>query len=168
MRVLWPRFEKRGGLVTVVTIDHVSREVLMVAFADEEAFKQTLATGFAHYWSTSRNRLWKKGEESGNVQYVEDILVDCDGDALVYVVSQHGAGACHTKAKSCFFRSCLRGQVMNAPQAGASECLEDADTMVCSRLMGCDHRDESDAGMSLEIDPEENESWKFATHPHKY
>jgi len=164
-RILWPNFGKRGGLVTVVTIDRKTREVLMVAFANEEAFMLTLATGFAHYWSTSRSELWMKGRESGDVQLVSDVLIDCDGDALVYSVDQMGEGACHTKAWSCFFRSCLRGQLMEAPKMGKGDVPEEREAEVCSRLAGEDHRDESDAGMSLECDaPIDRERFKCFIH----
>jgi phosphoribosyl-AMP cyclohydrolase len=96
-------FVKGDGLVPVVTQDAGSGKVLMVAYANEEAVKLTLETRMAHYWSRSRNKLWKKGEESGNVQRVHDVLVDCDGDTLVYVVDQSGP-ACHTGNETCFFR----------------------------------------------------------------
>lgn len=123
-RCYMPKFEKRGGLVTVVTQDAESREVLMVAFANQEAFLATLRTLKATYWSTSRNKLWVKGEESGNVQGVVDVLVDCDGDAVIYLVHQTGSGACHTGAQSCFYRSCIEArQLMDAPKAGEKESL---------------------------------------------
>ena len=96
-------FDKGGGLVTAVVQDHASGEVLMVAFINEEAFERTRATGKMHYYSRSRNRLWMKGETSGHVQEVQEILVDCDEDAVVFKVRQHG-GACHTGYDSCFFR----------------------------------------------------------------
>ncbi|MBP9850106.1 MAG: phosphoribosyl-AMP cyclohydrolase [Candidatus Peribacteraceae bacterium] len=119
-----PDFGKRGGLVTVVTQDSESRQVLMVAYANEEAFLVTLRTLKATYWSTSRKKLWIKGEESGNVQEVVDVLVDCDGDAVIYLVRQTGSGACHTGAKSCFYRSCIEArQLMDAPKAGENESL---------------------------------------------
>ena len=96
-------FKKGEGLVPVVTQDAESGKVLMVAYANEEAVKQTLETRYAHYWSRSRNKLWKKGEESGHVQKVQQVLVDCDGDTLLYVVDQDGP-ACHTGNETCFFR----------------------------------------------------------------
>jgi phosphoribosyl-AMP cyclohydrolase len=96
-------FAKGDGLVPVVTQDASSGKVLMVAYANSEAVKLTLETHMAHYWSRSRNKLWKKGEESGNVQKVHDVLVDCDGDTLLYVVDQSGP-ACHTGNETCFFR----------------------------------------------------------------
>jgi phosphoribosyl-AMP cyclohydrolase len=96
-------FEKGTGLVPVVTQDATSGKVLMVAYANKEAVDLTIKTRMAHYWSRSRNKLWKKGEESGNVQKVKEVLVDCDGDTLLYVVDQTGP-ACHTGNETCFFR----------------------------------------------------------------
>ncbi len=96
-------FAKGDGLVPVVTQDAKSGKVLMVAYANKEAVELTLKTHMAHYWSRSRNKLWKKGEESGNVQKVHDVLIDCDGDTLLYVVDQTGP-ACHTGNETCFFR----------------------------------------------------------------
>ena len=96
-------FAKGDGLVPVVTQEAASGKVLMVAYANAEAVKLTLETRMAHYWSRSRNKLWKKGEESGNVQRVHDVLIDCDGDTLLYVVDQSGP-ACHTGNETCFFR----------------------------------------------------------------
>lgn len=104
--VLFPNFAKRDGIVTVVAQDFRSGQVLMVAHANERAFRATLCTGEAHYWSTSRRELWRKGAESGNTQRVTRVLVDCDGDALVYVVQPTGP-ACHTGHASCFFRDVL-------------------------------------------------------------
>ncbi len=95
------KFDERG-LIPVVVQDVDTREVLMLAYANEEAIKLTLETGYAHYFSRSRNRIWKKGEESGNVQEVVEVKVDCDADALLYLVRQRGV-ACHTGNYSCFF-----------------------------------------------------------------
>lgn len=94
------------GLVTAVAVDDASGEILMLAHMDRTALAATLATGQAHYWSRSRGRLWKKGETSGQIQTVRRILVDCDQDALVLRVSVGGdGGACHTGARSCFYRA---------------------------------------------------------------
>jgi phosphoribosyl-AMP cyclohydrolase len=97
-------FEKNGGLVPAVAQDHRSGEVLMLAYMNRESWELTLRTGEAHYWSRSRSRLWKKGESSGNVQEVEEIRVDCDGDTVLLKVRQRGGTACHTGHRSCFFR----------------------------------------------------------------
>lgn len=90
-------------LITAVVQDFKTREVLMVAFMNHEAFKKTIETGKAHYWSTSRNKLWLKGESSGHMQEVQEILIDCDEDAVILKVKQEGA-ACHTGYYSCFYR----------------------------------------------------------------
>jgi phosphoribosyl-AMP cyclohydrolase len=100
-----PDFDKRGGLVTVVTQDVDSGEVLMVAYMNREAWEKTLNTGRACYYSTSRKQLWTKGESSGNVQDVKEIRVDCDADAVLLKVQQRGGAACHEGYKSCFFRT---------------------------------------------------------------
>ena len=100
-----PDFEKRGGVITVVTQDADSGEILMVAYMDREAWQKTLSSGQAHYYSTSRKKLWLKGETSGNVQDVTEIRVDCDQDAVLLKVHQRGGAACHEGYKSCFFRT---------------------------------------------------------------
>ena len=96
-------FSKLDGLITVVTQASETGEVLMQAYANREALELTLSSGYAHYWSRSRRKLWKKGESSGNVQKINRILVDCDADALIYQVQQNGP-ACHTGEANCFFR----------------------------------------------------------------
>lgn len=106
-------FEKGDGLVTAIAQDHVSNEILMVAFMNEESFRETLATGQAVYWSRSRSKLWHKGEESGNVQIVKELFVDCDADVVLMKVEQVGGAACHTGKRSCFFRKLERGEVLD-------------------------------------------------------
>jgi phosphoribosyl-AMP cyclohydrolase len=98
------RFDKGGGLLPVIAQDHVTGEILMLAYINQEAWDKTLSTGKAHYWSRSRNKLWLKGESSNHVQLVKEILVDCDEDTVVYRVEQLGGAACHTGYRSCFFR----------------------------------------------------------------
>jgi len=93
-----------GGLIPVIVQDEKTREILMMAYANEEAVNLTRSTGFAHYYSRSRKKLWKKGEESGHFQKVIRVLVDCDEDCLIYEVEQTGA-ACHTGYQSCFYRT---------------------------------------------------------------
>ena len=97
-------FDKAGGIVPVVTQDEGTGEVLMMAYMNHEAFAETLRTGRACYFSRSRNRLWRKGEESGNVQEVRAVYVDCDADTLLLKVRQVGGAACHEGYPSCFFR----------------------------------------------------------------
>lgn len=112
--VFAPRFDA-AGLVTVVTIEAGSNDVLMLAHMNAEALALTLQTGVAHYWSRSRGKLWKKGETSGELQEVVELRTDCDQDALVMTVNQAGRGAaCHTGRKSCFYRraSLVDGQAV--------------------------------------------------------
>ena len=97
-------FEKQGGLVPVITQNAVTGEVLMQAYMNEEAWLKTLETGVAHYWSRSRNKLWKKGESSGNTQEVKEIRIDCDEDCVLLKVRQIGKAACHKGYQSCFYR----------------------------------------------------------------
>ena len=94
-------FEKRKGLLPVVVQDRKTKDILMLAYANKEALANTIKTGNAWFWSTSRNKLWMKGEESGNVQPVYSVLVDCDYDSLVYMVDSDKP-ACHTGNRSCF------------------------------------------------------------------
>jgi phosphoribosyl-AMP cyclohydrolase len=96
-------FDERG-LVVVIAQDSGSQRVLMVAWASREALVETAATGQAVYYSRSRARLWRKGEESGHRQRVKEVRLDCDGDVVLYVVEQAGGIACHTGRESCFFR----------------------------------------------------------------
>lgn len=99
-----------AGLLPAIAQDADSGEVLMLAHVDAEAVERTAETGLAHYRSRSRDELWQKGETSGHVQQVSEIRVDCDGDALLYLVDQAG-GACHTGYRSCFHRT-LDGEVV--------------------------------------------------------
>jgi phosphoribosyl-AMP cyclohydrolase len=102
-------FAKGAGLVPAVVCDWRTNEVLMVAYMNEAAFRQTLLTGLATYWSRSRQKLWVKGESSGHVQHVKWIRLDCDGDCLLVGVEQVGP-ACHTNRRSCFYRELRNGQ----------------------------------------------------------
>ncbi|GLU25347.1 phosphoribosyl-AMP cyclohydrolase [Brucella sp. NBRC 12950] len=102
--VFMPRFDA-SGLITAVVTDERDGELLMVAHMNEEALRLTLETGIAHYWSRSRNTLWKKGESSGNLQSVIELRTDCDQDALWLKVRVAGDGpTCHTGRRSCFYR----------------------------------------------------------------
>jgi phosphoribosyl-AMP cyclohydrolase len=97
-------FEKLDGFVPAIAQDFESGEVLMMAFMNREAWEHTRRTGYVHYWSRSRGKLWKKGETSGNLQEVVEIRVDCDSDCLLIRVRQMGGAACHTGYRSCFYR----------------------------------------------------------------
>ena len=101
--VLRPKFDA-SGLVTCVTTDAVSGDVLMVAFMNEEALQKTIESGEAWYYSRSRARLWRKGESSGHIQKVLEMRLDCDQDAVWIRVEQGGGAACHTGRRSCFYR----------------------------------------------------------------
>lgn len=92
------------GLLPAIAQDYLTKEVLMLAFTNRQAWQKTLETGKAHYWSRSRNTLWLKGESSGHLQLVHRIFVDCDEDTVVYQVEQLGGAACHTGHRSCFYR----------------------------------------------------------------
>ena len=99
-----PRFDA-NGLIVCVTVEAGTREILMVAYMNQLALDKTIETGVAHYWSRSRNALWRKGDTSGQVQKVLSLRVDCDQDALLLDVEAGGDGkACHTGRKSCFYR----------------------------------------------------------------
>ncbi len=91
------------GLIPAIVQDAQSNEVLMMAYMNQASLEKTIATGFTHFWSRSRQKYWKKGESSGHVQEVKTILFDCDRDTLLIKVIQRGPGACHTGHRSCFF-----------------------------------------------------------------
>jgi phosphoribosyl-AMP cyclohydrolase len=99
-----PDFKKGGGLIPAIVQDYESNEILMLAYMNDLSWSKTIETGKATYWSRSRNELWVKGESSGNVQLVKEILIDCDEDAVILKVEQKGGAACHTGYRSCFFR----------------------------------------------------------------
>ncbi len=97
-------FDKSGGLVPAIAQDADTGQVLMLAWMNREAYEETLRTGRACYFSRSRSRLWRKGEESGNVQEVREVFIDCDADTILLKVHQVGGAACHEGYRSCFFR----------------------------------------------------------------
>jgi phosphoribosyl-AMP cyclohydrolase len=97
-------FDKAGGLLPAIAQDADTGEVLMLAWMNREAYEETLRTGRACYFSRSRGKLWRKGEESGNVQEVKHVYLDCDADTILLKVHQIGGAACHEGYKSCFFR----------------------------------------------------------------
>lgn len=99
-----PDFSKHNNLLPTIAQDAESGKVLMLAYMNELAWDKTVQTGKAHYWSRSRQKLWFKGEESGNVQIVREIFIDCDQDTILLKVTQIGGAACHTGHESCFYR----------------------------------------------------------------
>lgn len=105
-----PDFKKGDGLVPAIVQDFETKDVLMLAYVNPEAWQKTLETGKATYWSRSRNVLWAKGETSGHVQIIREILIDCDSDTLLFKVEQIGGAACHTGYRSCFYRRISGGK----------------------------------------------------------
>ncbi len=105
-----PDFEK-SDLIPAIAQDFDSNEVLMLAYMNKEAWQETIKTGRATYWSRSRNKLWKKGESSGNIQKVKEIFMDCDNDTILLKVEQIGGAACHMGYKSCFYRKYQNGKL---------------------------------------------------------
>jgi phosphoribosyl-AMP cyclohydrolase len=124
-----PRFDA-DGLVPVVTTSAETGEVLMLAYMNDEALALTLKTGEAHYWSRSRKKLWRKGEESGNAQRVVELRTDCDQDAIWLKVDLVGIGAtCHTGRRSCFYRAVPLGDASSGMRFVDNEQLFDPDTV---------------------------------------
>jgi len=114
--------------IPVVAQDEKSGEILMLAYMNEEALALTLSTGYAHYYSRSRHRLWKKGETSGHTQKVSDILLDCDGDAIVLKIAQEGV-ACHTGRRSCFFTSLQTSEIIMDQEVDTTAVYGAVDTL---------------------------------------
>jgi phosphoribosyl-AMP cyclohydrolase len=108
-------FSKEGGLVPAIVQDATDGTVLTVAYMDAEALRRTLESGRSWFYSRSRNEYWQKGETSGDRQYVREVRMDCDGDALVVLVDQHGRGACHTGERTCFYRTIGHGPGVPRP-----------------------------------------------------
>lgn len=109
-------FEKSGGLVPAIAQDAATGQVLMLAWMNRESFDETVRTGRAVYWSRSRGKLWRKGEESGHVQEVREILIDCDADTILLKVNQIGGAACHEGYASCFFRKLDNGSLLTVAE----------------------------------------------------
>jgi phosphoribosyl-AMP cyclohydrolase len=105
-----------NGLVAAIAQQHDSGEVLMMAWMNREAVERTLATGDVHYWSRSRQKLWRKGETSGQAQHLIEFRIDCDGDTVLVLVDQTGA-ACHTGRRDCFFRAVRGGKLQTVAEA---------------------------------------------------
>ena len=109
-------FEKCGGLIPAIAQDHRTGEVLMMAYINEESWQETLKSGYATYYSRSRQQLWKKGESSGHLQVIKEILVDCDCDTVIFKIEQLGAGACHTGHRSCFYRKVAGSELVEVEE----------------------------------------------------
>ena len=109
-------FDKTGGLIPAIAQDHETGEVLMLAYMNAESLRRTLEIGEAVYWSRSRQEFWHKGATSGHTQKIVEIRTDCDQDALILLVEQIGAGACHTGRNSCFYRKVEASEPGQAPK----------------------------------------------------
>jgi phosphoribosyl-AMP cyclohydrolase len=101
-------FKKGGGILPALAQDYKSGKVLMLAYMNREAYQLTLDTGEAHYWSRTRGKIWHKGETSGNIQIVKEIMVDCDHDTILLKVEQLGGAACHLGYESCFHNKIIK------------------------------------------------------------
>ncbi|MBX7157361.1 MAG: phosphoribosyl-AMP cyclohydrolase [Verrucomicrobiae bacterium] len=133
MKVLWPNFAKRDGICVAIAQDFQTKQILMQGYVDEAGYRETLKTGEAVYYSTSRKKRWKKGETSGDIQIVHNILIDCDGDSIIYVVEQKGQGACHTQAKSCYYRD-YKGNYSEKVKESPADTLPTQECEVHPRL----------------------------------
>ncbi|GLF99972.1 histidine biosynthesis bifunctional protein HisIE [Alicyclobacillus hesperidum subsp. aegles] len=154
------RYDTATGLVPVVVQDAETGTVLMLAYANREALKRTLATGYAWFWSRSRQEYWRKGATSGNVQEVVELRLDCDGDTVLYLVRPHGP-ACHTGEDTCFYRRLTHGSVEGAIPRGVVQEQEDArsgdDAIVTAKgwvnsAMAQSAMAEADRGAPLQMD----------------
>jgi len=121
-------WEKCEGLVPVITQDNTTNEVLMLAYMNKEALILTLETSFAHYFSRSKQRLWKKGESSGHTQEVVSVMMDCDNDTILLKINQEGV-ACHTGRKSCFFTNIQTGDIVSDVEIDTTSAYGVIDTL---------------------------------------
>ncbi len=121
-------FEKQNGMIPVITQDNETNEVLMLAYMNKEALELTLSTNYAHYYSRSKQRLWKKGESSNHTQEIISIMLDCDNDTLLLKVKQNGV-ACHTGRKSCFFTDVKTGNINSKVQIDTTSAYGVIDTL---------------------------------------
>ncbi|MDQ7047195.1 MAG: bifunctional phosphoribosyl-AMP cyclohydrolase/phosphoribosyl-ATP diphosphatase HisIE [Sulfurovum sp.] len=124
MKIDW----NKNPLIPAIAQDFESHEVLMLAYMNEEAYNLTLATGYAHYFSRSKQRLWKKGESSNHTQEVKDILLDCDADTVILKIKQNGV-ACHTGTKSCFFTSVMQDKIILEKEVDTDAIYSVVDTL---------------------------------------
>ena len=115
-------------LIPAIAQDYQTNEVLMLAYMNEEAYNLTLSTGYAHYFSRSKQRIWKKGESSNHTQEIKDILLDCDADTIILKIHQNGV-ACHTGRKSCFFTSITQDKIIEEPQIDTDAIYSVVDTL---------------------------------------
>lgn len=124
MQIDW----NKNSLIPVIAQDHKTSEILMLAYVNEEAYHLSLTTGYAHYFSRSKQRIWKKGESSNHTQEIKDILLDCDADTLIFKIHQNGV-ACHTGRKSCFFTSVIQDKIILDQQVNTEALYGVVDTL---------------------------------------
>jgi len=137
MQIDW----QKNPIIPVIAQESSSNEILMLAYMNEEALKLTLETRYAHYFSRSKQRIWKKGESSAHFQEVEDVLLDCDADTLVLKVKQHGV-ACHTGRKSCFFTSIVQDKIILEKEVDTDAIYSVIDTLYHTILERKNAKDE--------------------------
>lgn len=128
-------WNKMQGLVPVITQDYLSNEVLMLAYMDKEAYDLSIKTNYAHYFSRSKNRLWKKGETSGHTQEIQEVLLDCDNDTILLKIKQNGV-ACHTGRKSCFFTNVKTNEIISDIEVNTANTYGLIETLyqtICSK-----------------------------------
>jgi phosphoribosyl-AMP cyclohydrolase len=106
-------FTKNNGLIVAIAQDYITKEILMQAFINKESWEKTISTGEAVYFSRSRNKLWHKGETSGHVQKIKEILIDCDQDSVIFLVDQLNGIACHEGYKSCYYRKFVNNKLIS-------------------------------------------------------
>lgn len=124
MKIDWDK----NPLLPAIAQEYKTNQVLMLAYMNKEAYELTLQTGFTHYFSRSKQRIWKKGEESGHTQKVHDLLIDCDADTILIQVEQKGV-ACHTGRRSCFFTSVMQGAEILKPEVDMQKKYSVVDTL---------------------------------------
>jgi phosphoribosyl-ATP pyrophosphohydrolase/phosphoribosyl-AMP cyclohydrolase len=140
MQIDW----EKNPLIPAIAQDFETNEVLMLAYMNEEAFNLTLSTGFAHYFSRSKQRIWKKGESSNHTQEIKDILLDCDADTIILKIHQEGV-ACHTGTKSCFFTSVMQDKILLEKEIDTDALYGVVDTLYHTIL---ERKNASDEGKS--------------------
>ena len=163
------------GLIPVVVQDHITGEVLMVAWANEEAIEKMKETGYTHFWSRSRQKLWKKGEESGNVQKIVSIQSDCDDDTLLVRVIQKNGVACHTGNPTCFFKTVYGDPMQTSmiiaelrrvihdrrvnPEEGSYTCkLFNDETKMCKKIV----EEAAEYVLAIKDKDEDEVAWELA------
>ena len=145
---------QKNPLIPAIAQDHETSEVLMLAYMNEEAYRLTLETGYAHYFSRSKQRIWKKGESSNHTQEVKDILLDCDADTVIVKIKQNGV-ACHTGRKSCFFTSVMQDKIVLDQEVDTNAIYGVVDTLYHTILERKNSSDEAKSWTKKLLDDKE-------------